>query len=676
MDFIDVQQNVNIRKLKSRVNELKGLIQQLNTRVTELESLDVEAYIDNLIAQNPLFGDVSYDSTTKYFNFPGSISCNDIYYNNDGGEMQSYVTTMGALEVSYGQLSSYVTVRNSKFNQFVATLTELTPTEQKPAKYSIDAIDCTVGGYKLYNSDGSMSIEYSTLSTFFKKWSYDETNKKLVLNSRLSIGAGTVSADSFEFDGIKLNDFFDLDATTNTLTIKGNVAFDSLVYTFMDSNGAPQTLNFVDFMNIVQYVLSHSVETYDEVTETKFRTMQLPAAEISGRYVITEDSQFNTITLVKTVNGVEETYSITFDTLKELIEYTPVIVEGVPPMFEFSSKDIYMKGLYANNIYYWDTTLTTPAYVSVADKLTELKGKYNILETNYNTLSTNYTTLNSNVSAAVSKVNATVTKTVVDESTTTYALTADKVHVDNGIYYKNGATYQSLLEKLNSLNTDIQACITKANNYTPPIAPSDASTTREIFTGMIAIWPFSANDVPSGWLLCNGTQYLRTLYPALSAMIPVGSSWLLEGVPSNKFNTPDLRGMFLRGTGANARWVSAGKVDGNWESYIPTGPDLGKVQQESIRRHSHIITSQTTVEKHAITNMRDYNDPAGNMCSAKHGWTYTSTDDGNYGSGKGALMEPYTSFKDGIAQMPSKYECFEANETRPVNIGVWYIIKT
>lgn len=676
MDIIDIQQNVNIRKLKSRVYELKGLIEALNERIDTLEQLNISTYVDELIAQYPLFGDITYDSTTKYFNFPGVIRCNDIYYNDGGGAMTSFVTSIGSLEESFTRLSRYLTITNAKFNSFVASLTEITPTLYRPSCYSLSSIDCTVGGYTLYNSDLSSSLIYSDLSSFFKRWSYDEINKKFVLNDSVDMQGGALSVDSLVVDGIELNDFFSINAETNTLTINGNVAFDNLTYVYLE-NGSEKSLDFADVMKIIQFVLDHSTERYDSETDTTIRVMQFPESEISGRFVITESSQIGSIILVKTVNGEEQTYTLTYDTLKDLIEYTPTLIEGMPPTFEFSTKDIYMKGLYADKVYYWDTTLTVPAYVSVIDKLTELKGKYNTLEANYNTLNTNYTTLNSNVSSAVSKVNAVVTKTVVDDTTTTYTLTADKVHVDSGIYYKNGTTYQSLLEKLNSLNTSIQDCITKANGYVSPTTPSGTSTTREVFTGMIAIWPFSANDVPSGWLLCNGTQYLRSLYPDLSAMIPVGSSWLLEGVPSNKFNTPDLRGMFLRGTGANARWVSAGKVDGNWESYVPTGPDLGKVQQESIRRHSHIITSQTTVETHAITNMRDYNDPAGNMCSADHGWTYTTTDDGNYGSGKGALMEPYTSYdRNGIAQIPSKYECFEANETRPVNIGVWYIIKT
>src|SRR5207248_7575287 len=56
---------------------------------------------------------------------------------------------------------------------------------------------------------------------------------------------------------------------------------------------------------------------------------------------------------------------------------------------------------------------------------------------------------------------------------------------------------------------------------------------------------FAGDNLPSGWLWCDGTEYEVTKFPALAAAIGHGhgSSDLLS-----RFKVPDYRGRFLRGT--------------------------------------------------------------------------------------------------------------------------------
>ena len=63
------------------------------------------------------------------------------------------------------------------------------------------------------------------------------------------------------------------------------------------------------------------------------------------------------------------------------------------------------------------------------------------------------------------------------------------------------------------------------------------------------ILPFGSNNIPSSFLLCDGTELNRADYPELFAVI--GTSF---GTPSanTKFKLPDLRGEFLRGAGTNS----------------------------------------------------------------------------------------------------------------------------
>jgi microcystin-dependent protein len=53
----------------------------------------------------------------------------------------------------------------------------------------------------------------------------------------------------------------------------------------------------------------------------------------------------------------------------------------------------------------------------------------------------------------------------------------------------------------------------------------------------------AASSVPSGWLLCDGASYSRTLYPELSELL--GTQW---GGDTDSFNVPDLRGRTLVGS--------------------------------------------------------------------------------------------------------------------------------
>ena len=61
-----------------------------------------------------------------------------------------------------------------------------------------------------------------------------------------------------------------------------------------------------------------------------------------------------------------------------------------------------------------------------------------------------------------------------------------------------------------------------------------------------AIYPYGGSTAPQGFLICDGTELLRTEYPALFAVI--GTSF---GTPSDetKFKLPDLRESTVKGTG-------------------------------------------------------------------------------------------------------------------------------
>ena len=62
------------------------------------------------------------------------------------------------------------------------------------------------------------------------------------------------------------------------------------------------------------------------------------------------------------------------------------------------------------------------------------------------------------------------------------------------------------------------------------------------------ILPFGGTSSPSGFLSCDGAAVSRSTYATLYAAI--GTTWGV-GDGSSTFNLPDLRAMFLRGTGTH-----------------------------------------------------------------------------------------------------------------------------
>lgn len=53
---------------------------------------------------------------------------------------------------------------------------------------------------------------------------------------------------------------------------------------------------------------------------------------------------------------------------------------------------------------------------------------------------------------------------------------------------------------------------------------------------------YAGATAPAGWLMCDGTSYKKSLYPALAAVL---------GVTGENFTVPDLRGRFLMGASAS-----------------------------------------------------------------------------------------------------------------------------
>jgi microcystin-dependent protein len=150
---------------------------------------------------------------------------------------------------------------------------------------------------------------------------------------------------------------------------------------------------------------------------------------------------------------------------------------------------------------------------------------------------------------------------------------------------------------------------------------------------------YAGTSSPPGWFLCNGSNYSRTAYPDLFAVIGItyGNS------SANDFKVPDLRGIFIRGAGNSGILTNANGVAFNGT--------LGTYQNDQFQGHYH-----------------KYN--------------YTSVALGTYGgpnaadsieraSGVASLSDRIkVAITDGTDGTPRT-----GTETNPANLGLNYIIK-
>jgi microcystin-dependent protein len=126
--------------------------------------------------------------------------------------------------------------------------------------------------------------------------------------------------------------------------------------------------------------------------------------------------------------------------------------------------------------------------------------------------------------------------------------------------------------------------LTLAFSIDPLMAQNQKASDKASEKGMIipvgTIMAFAGSTIPSGWLLCDGTDISTTTYAKLYVVIgntyntqinpTTGNQW----VAPNGFRLPDYRGSFLRGVGTS--------VNGS-------ATTLAGWQTDQFQEHSHNV---------------------------------------------------------------------------------------
>lgn len=149
-----------------------------------------------------------------------------------------------------------------------------------------------------------------------------------------------------------------------------------------------------------------------------------------------------------------------------------------------------------------------------------------------------------------------------------------------------------------------------------------------------SITAFAGSSAPADWLACDGSAVSRTTYAALFAAI--GTAWGV-GNGSTTFNLPDLRGAFLRGSGAGLN---------------PVSRSVGSYQADDVKPHTHGVT-----------------DPG-----HTHSYLGSSFSNGAYSSGGRADTQQTNTTASATTGITINNST--GVETVPKNYAVLYIIKT
>lgn len=163
-----------------------------------------------------------------------------------------------------------------------------------------------------------------------------------------------------------------------------------------------------------------------------------------------------------------------------------------------------------------------------------------------------------------------------------------------------------------------------------------ANVPQAIPAGVIS--PFGGPVAPSGYLACDGSVVSQTTYAALYAAI--GTTWNTSGEGAGNFRLPDLRNMFLRGSGTSA---------------------VGVYEADSYLNHSHGVTDPGHFHQTALI---------GGPSPYGSGTTVLGIAGNVAQTASSTLTEAKTT---GVSVNSSTTG---GTETRPVNKRVLYIIKT
>ena len=225
-----------------------------------------------------------------------------------------------------------------------------------------------------------------------------------------------------------------------------------------------------------------------------------------------------------------------------------------------------------------------------------------------------------------------------------------------------------------------------------PLGPIPAEKVES--QGMVpagAIVAFGGQNIPNGWLLCDGRALNSGTYPRLFAAI--GTSWGAGSGGALNFNLPDFRGVFLRGTdNSPTTGVSGRDPDANNRTNIVDGGSLGNavgsLQLQATRKNGLALNGSTNFASASHTHgsgslfAEFFIGGAPSQIWARRVGGVNWMSDNSYSAtatGGGVTSRTDGIPVSGVSATPSASGTVSLgagdSETRPINAAVYYMIK-
>lgn len=184
-----------------------------------------------------------------------------------------------------------------------------------------------------------------------------------------------------------------------------------------------------------------------------------------------------------------------------------------------------------------------------------------------------------------------------------------------------------------------------------PDANGNAMSYLKVLLPVGVIMPFAGQDAPNGWLLCNGNAISENQYPELYSLLSQNKSFKDD---TGQVHVPDLRGMFVRGTGKNESFANA------------VGAGIGEYQSAAIpniRGDGMFFSGEVTSTKTLWGSLQPL------RWEDKH---ITPEGGAFYENGDGG-WSPHQGFQINAAAYSPIYQD-NINDVRPFNMSLNYII--
>ncbi len=162
---------------------------------------------------------------------------------------------------------------------------------------------------------------------------------------------------------------------------------------------------------------------------------------------------------------------------------------------------------------------------------------------------------------------------------------------------------------------------------------------RMMPAGEVLMWAGERNNVPSGFIFCDGRAISRTQYADLFAVI---GTYHGEGDGSTTFNVPDLQDKFVVGREWGNTYRTTGRTGGAWKKSFTTDNSTVSVSG-NIENSTIDISGSTDGHQLTISEMPNHNHSLTSVSSGGNG--------GHIGPGhSGSTRTHTTSSKGGNAE--------------------------